>query len=121
MTFIICKFLIFSFGNFLDIGFNKLLDEVNGIFISNSSVEVYNPVVLSTTEVISNSRSYKRYTDFWKEKFILDAKYKNFTEPIDRNDINQIISYMYVKQADIGGFIYPSKNSNLECIDIHHW
>lgn len=24
--------------------------------------------------------------------------------------MNQIISYMYVKQAEIGGFIYPSKS-----------
>jgi 5-methylcytosine-specific restriction enzyme subunit McrC len=68
--------------------------------------------------LFADSKSYKRFPDFWKEKLILDAKYKNFTEPIDRNDINQIISYMYVKQADIGGFIYPSKNSILECINI---
>jgi 5-methylcytosine-specific restriction endonuclease McrBC regulatory subunit McrC len=68
--------------------------------------------------LFADSKSYKRYPDFWKENFILDAKYKNFTEPIDRNDINQIISYMYVKQANIGGFIYPTKNSSLECINI---
>jgi len=60
--------------------------------------------------LFSDSRSYKRYPDFWKENFILDAKYKNLTEPIDRNDMNQIISYMYVKRAKIGGFIYPTKN-----------
>jgi 5-methylcytosine-specific restriction enzyme subunit McrC len=65
--------------------------------------------------LFSDLRSYKRYPDFWKENFIIDAKYKNFTEPIDRNDINQLISYMYVKQAGIGGFIFPSKNSDVEC------
>jgi 5-methylcytosine-specific restriction enzyme subunit McrC len=65
--------------------------------------------------LFSDSRSYKRYPDFWKENFILDAKYKNLAEPIDRNDMNQIISYMYVKRAKIGGFIYPTKNfSKLE-------
>lgn len=57
-------------------------------------------------------RDYKRYPDFWKEKFIIDAKYKRlYNKPIDRNDMNQIISYMYVKQALIGGFIYPVSNN----------
>ena len=66
--------------------------------------------------LFSDSKSYKRYPDFWKENFILDAKYKQKTEPIDRNDVNQIISYMYVKQAEIGGFIYPTKIiDRLEC------
>ena len=68
--------------------------------------------------LFSDSRSYKRYPDFWKENFILDAKYKNFTEPLDRNDLSQIISYMYVKQAKIGGFIYPTKNYSSECKNI---
>ncbi len=66
-----------------------------------------NPIFL-----FSDVNGYKRYPDFWKENFVLDAKYKNFTEPIDRNDLNQIISYMYVKQATIGGFIYPTKKIN---------
>ncbi len=68
--------------------------------------------------LFSDSRSYKRYPDFWKENFILDAKYKNFTEPLDRNDLNQIISYMYVKQAKIGGFIYPTKKNSSESKNI---
>jgi 5-methylcytosine-specific restriction endonuclease McrBC regulatory subunit McrC len=68
-----------------------------------------NPIFL-----FSDVNGYKRYPDFWKENFLLDAKYKNFTEPIDRNDLSQIISYMYVKQGTIGGFIYPTKNINAE-------
>ena len=60
--------------------------------------------------LFSEQKKYKRYPDYWKHNFILDAKYKNPTEPIDRNDMNQIISYMYVKQAEVGGFIYPSKS-----------
>lgn len=60
----------------------------------------------------------KRFPDFWKDNFILDAKYKRLagkkiTENIDRNDMNQIISYMYVKKAQIGGFICPSDNETL--------
>ena len=68
-----------------------------------------NPIFL-----FSDVNGYKRYPDFWKENFVLDAKYKNYSEPIDRNDLNQIISYIYVKQATIGGFIYPTKNINAE-------
>ncbi len=60
-------------------------------------------------------RGYIRYPDFWKENIIIDAKYKRINDKeIDRNDINQIISYMYVKQALIGGFIYPVSGDNDE-------
>ena len=60
-----------------------------------------------------NNGKGKRFPDFWKENFILDAKYKRLTNnKVDRNDMNQIISYMYVKQAQIGGFIVPSDNQN---------
>lgn len=56
-----------------------------------------------------NNNSYKRYPDFWKENIILDAKYKRLeNNRVDRNDINQIISYMYVQKSKIGGFIIPS-------------
>lgn len=77
-----------------------------------------NKTSLGAIYLFADSRSYKRYPDFWKENFILDAKYKNFTEPIDRNDINQIITYMYVKEANIGGFIYPVKNSCMKSKNI---
>lgn len=60
-----------------------------------------------------NNGKGKRFPDFWKENFILDAKYKRLTDKkVDRNDMNQIISYMYVKQAQIGGFIVPSDNQD---------
>lgn len=56
-------------------------------------------------------KGYKRYPDFWKDKFIIDAKYKRLdNKRIDRNDMNQIISYMYVKQAELGGFIFPKES-----------
>lgn len=61
--------------------------------------------------LFSNSKG-KRFPDFWKENFILDAKYKRLVKNVDRNDMNQIISYMYVKQAQIGGFIVPSDNND---------
>lgn len=63
---------------------------------------------------------YPRYPDYWQDNFILDAKYKRLNErKIDRNDMHQIISYMYVKKAKLGGLIFPieeqkdSKNSEV--------
>ncbi|MGZ2372030.1 McrC family protein [Ancylomarina sp. YFZ004] len=62
--------------------------------------------------LFKNRRGYIRYPDFWKDGFIIDAKYKRLEhKEIDRNDMNQIISYMYVKQAKIGGFLYPTSNN----------
>jgi 5-methylcytosine-specific restriction endonuclease McrBC regulatory subunit McrC len=62
----------------------------------------------------------KRFPDFWQENVVLDAKYKRLTgkdcENMDRNDMHQIISYMYIKQASLGGFICPSDSTSQENI-----
>ncbi len=51
----------------------------------------------------------KRYPDYFKDGCIIDAKYKHLVNNhIDRNDMHQIISYMHVEKAQVGGFIYPS-------------
>lgn len=66
-----------------------------------------------------NNSKGKRFPDFWKKNFILDAKYKRLADKkVDRNDMNQIISYMYVKKAEIGGFIVPSDNNEYEAKEI---
>jgi 5-methylcytosine-specific restriction enzyme subunit McrC len=50
-----------------------------------------------------------RYPDFWKENFIIDAKYKRLANKApNRDDMHQIISYMYIQKAEIGGFMVPS-------------
>lgn len=55
----------------------------------------------------------KRYPDYIKDGFVLDAKYKHLdSHAIDRNDMHQIIAYMYAEQAPAGGFIYPRKESS---------
>lgn len=47
-----------------------------------------------------------RYPDFYREKdcFIIDAKYKR---EINRNDIHQMITYMYRLKGKNGTFIQP--------------
>mgnify|MGYP002079038109 CR=1 FL=1 len=67
--------------------------------------------------LFDNPKKYSRYPDFWKDNFILDAKYKRLSathdEKIDRDDMHQIISYMYVKCANLGGLIFPSEDEFL--------
>ena len=52
-----------------------------------------------------------RYPDFIKDGYILDAKYKGYSgkspHEISREDLAQIISYMYVERAENGGIIVP--------------
>ena len=56
--------------------------------------------------LFENNRG-ERYPDFYKEKIVLDAKYKWLPNSVDRDDINQIITYMHCLPASRGGFIYP--------------
>ena len=73
-------------------------DRKNGIYLFENQ---------SDSSLPSGSR-YKRYPDYFKLGFILDAKYKRLERgTIDRDDMHQIISYMHVEKAQIGGFIYP--------------
>ena len=59
-------------------------------------------------ETISkNSRTL--YPDFWKDDYILDAKYKRLEGGVGREDLYQVVTYMYSKKANNGGFIYPSE------------
>ena len=59
--------------------------------------------------LFESMNSYKRYPDFYKDNFILDAKYKKFRDGrASRDDMHQIITYMYITKSDIGGFICPS-------------
>lgn len=60
-----------------------------------------------------HSRS-RRYPDYFKDGFVLDAKYKHLDRNIiDRDDMHQVISYMYVEMAQKGGFIYPTAENSV--------
>ena len=54
----------------------------------------------------------KCYPDFYKEDFVLDAKYKRLgsyenVSKIDNRDIFQMISYLTILSAQKGGFVSP--------------
>lgn len=56
-----------------------------------------------------NSR--RMYPDFYREDYILDAKYKHLDGSVGREDLYQVVSYMYCMKAAFGGFIYPNTAS----------
>lgn len=65
-----------------------------------------------------NKNSRRLYPDFYKDSsesqdgFILDAKYKHLNNGIGREDLYQVVTYMYCKQAVNGGYVYPSEYDN---------
>ncbi len=53
-----------------------------------------------------------RYPDFYKDNFVLDAKYKRLgnyekVSMVNRDDVHQIITYMTNLRASKGGFVVP--------------
>ena len=62
-----------------------------------------------------SGNNVRRYPDFVKDNdIILDAKYKRMKDnEISRDDLNQVISYLFLYQATIGGYIAPTVDDNL--------
>lgn len=53
-----------------------------------------------------------RYPDFYKDDFVLDAKYKRLgsydkVSKVDRDDVHQVIAYINALHAARGGFVAP--------------
>ena len=57
-------------------------------------------------ETISKN-SRRLYPDFWKPGFILDAKYKHLNNGVGREDLYQVVTYMYCQKATNGGYLFP--------------
>ncbi len=68
-------------------------------------------------ETISKN-SRRLYPDFWKKDFILDAKYKRLHNGVAREDLYQVVSYMYSTKSNNGGFVYPSETKQ-DTINYH--
>lgn len=56
-----------------------------------------------------------RYPDFYKDDFVLDAKYKQLgsyekVSMVNRDDVHQVITYMTNLHATKGGFVVPLKD-----------
>ena len=68
----------------------------------------------------------QRFPDFWKQEIVLDAKYKKLAIngnrlDIDRDDVHQIMAYMYRLKAPKGGIICPFMGDDNKVIsqDMH--
>lgn len=59
------------------------------------------------------------YPDFLneKKKVVFDAKYKDWDKQSNREDVKQILAYMYVTEAKAGGIIFPQKEKADETKD----
>ena len=65
------------------------------------------------------TNKYKRYPDYMKNDVIADAKYKHLltlsensskiTDNIQRDDLNQMISYLHITSSNVGIFIGPTE------------
>lgn len=63
-------------------------------------------------------KSGERYPDFYKDDFVLDAKYKRLesyekVSQVNRDDLHQVITYMENLNATRGGFIAPFENHQI--------
>lgn len=67
---------------------------------------------LGTGSIYLFEHGGQRFPDFWKQDIVLDAKYKKLAIngnrlDIERNDVHQIMAYMYRLKAPKGGIICP--------------
>mgnify|MGYP004675474235 FL=1 len=67
---------------------------------------------LGTGSIYLFEHGGQRFPDFWKQDIVLDAKYKKLAIngnrlDIDRDDVHQIMAYMYRLKAPKGGIICP--------------
>ncbi len=70
----------------------------------------------SEDEDLFDRNSRHLYPDFWKENYIIDAKYKRLWKGVGREDLYQLVTYMHCMKADNGGFVYPSDiDCNPQC------
>ena len=87
------------------------VDSASANRLGKGSIYLFEKATSSEMERYSRC---KRYPDYIKEDFILDAKYKKLDSGhINRDDMHQLISYMYVEQASKGGFIHPQQTTQV--------
>ncbi len=54
-----------------------------------------------------DNNTRRLFPDFYKDNFILDAKYKHLNTGVGREDLYQVVTYMYCRRAHIGAYVYP--------------
>lgn len=79
------------------------LSDVNFRHIDNDDGQSFGNQVFEQSD-------YEFYPDFIDEntKWVFDAKYKNWE--LNRQDVQQVLTYMYMSGGKFGGVIYPTNN-----------
>ena len=108
-------------------------DTINGILFDGAWLwEEYLSKIMPTDITHSDNRNRKKgvnalqrswtwYPDFYRKgdsAIVLDAKYKSLDDGVDASDQHQIVSYMYILKARLGGFIYPYPDSRINGIRV---
>ena len=60
-----------------------------------------------------DNNSRRMYPDCYRKDYILDAKYKHLNGNVGREDLYQVVSYMYCIDAPLGGYVYPDDGHNI--------
>ncbi|MBR1549753.1 MAG: hypothetical protein IJ634_03865 [Bacteroidales bacterium] len=71
-----------------------------------------------------DNHSGVRYPDFYKDDFVLDAKYKRLgnydkVSKVNRDDVHQVIAYINALHATRGGFVAPLEQKQVEVPTSH--
>jgi 5-methylcytosine-specific restriction endonuclease McrBC regulatory subunit McrC len=66
-----------------------------------------NMFVDSSGDMVFDKNYRELFHDFYKEDFVLDAKYKHLNSTVGRDDLYQVVTYMYCLDYRFGGYIYP--------------
>ena len=108
-------------------------DNIHGILFDGAWLwEEYLSKIMPTDITHSDNRNRKKgvnalqrswtwYPDFYRKgdsAIVLDAKYKSLDDGVDASDQHQIVSYMYILKARLGGFIYPYPDSRINGIRV---
>ena len=63
-------------------------------------------------ELNFDSNKRRLYPDFYKENFIVDAKYKHLNSNLCREDLYQVVTYMYCTRSLYGAYVYPAEKQS---------
>jgi 5-methylcytosine-specific restriction endonuclease McrBC regulatory subunit McrC len=112
-----------SFGKFKDKAYGILFDgswlweEYLATILCSGKLDFLHPKNKESSSpipVFSNTASYVRYPDFYyQDKVVVDTKYKNLDNKyIYRDDMNQLVTYLYLLKSKEGVLLYPCRGSN---------
>ena len=87
---------------------NTVLSKIGFTHPRNKEREGGVRIFSSLTDKDSFDNNGRRiYPDFYRQDYILDAKYKRLNGIVGREDLYQVISYMYCMDKPYGGYVYP--------------